>query len=114
MLNKNIATIFEGPCVSSVYAQELMGSVLTKPAVSLFNYLRISDNLFSIQNKPNLYFFKNISAEITFKGTGDPDKCREIVNRIFPVKSCTQSPCMFNNVYRPELRGKFIVSQKKK
>ncbi|KAM7540324.1 hypothetical protein Aperf_G00000028810 [Anoplocephala perfoliata] len=82
-LSKNTSTIFEWPCVSSEYAQELMGSVLTKPAA--------------------------IPEKITFKGTGDPDKCREIVDGIFPVKSCTQSPCMFNNVYRPELRGNFIA-----
>ncbi|KAL5967898.1 Ectonucleoside triphosphate diphosphohydrolase 1, partial [Taenia solium] len=77
--------IFGEQCVSSKYATTLVGSSLV----------------------PN----KNLSENVTLKGTGDPEKCREIVEKIFPAKTCSQEPCIFHGIYRPNLRGTFHVSQ---
>ncbi|VDD74812.1 unnamed protein product [Mesocestoides corti] len=73
--------IFTEPCVKSKYAVELIGSELI----------------------PNTA----LPEEITLVGTGDPDQCRQFVQKMFPSKACAQSPCMFQGVYRPPLHGKF-------
>ncbi|KAM3173426.1 hypothetical protein ACTXT7_012529 [Hymenolepis weldensis] len=86
-MGKNItietAPIFDDQCVTGMYASDLVGSALTKPA-------GLPDN-------------------IAFHGTGDPDKCREFVRMMFPCKTCSQTPCMFGDIYRPELRGNFFA-----
>ncbi|KAH9285738.1 Ectonucleoside triphosphate diphosphohydrolase 1 [Echinococcus granulosus] len=73
--------IFAEQCVSSKYADVLVGSAL--------------------------FPHKDLPENVTFKGTGDPSKCREIVEKIFPTKVCSQEPCIFHGIYRPNLRGNF-------
>ncbi|KAL5111218.1 Ectonucleoside triphosphate diphosphohydrolase 1 [Taenia crassiceps] len=73
--------IFGEQCVSSKYADTLVGSSLV----------------------PNA----NLPKEVTFKGTGDPVKCRGIVEKLFPTRACSQEPCIFHGIYRPDLRGNF-------
>nr|CDS15877.1 ectonucleoside triphosphate diphosphohydrolase [Echinococcus granulosus] len=59
--------IFAEQCVSSKYADVLVGSAL--------------------------FPHKDLPENVTFKGTGDPSKCREIVEKIFPTKiSASTSP----------------------
>ncbi|VDL25489.1 unnamed protein product [Hymenolepis diminuta] len=86
-MDKNItietAPIFDDQCVTGTYASDLVGSALTKPM--------------------------GLPSDITFYGTGDPDKCREFVRMMFPSKTCSQTPCMFGDIYRPALRGNFLA-----
>nr|CDS34725.2 ectonucleoside triphosphate diphosphohydrolase [Hymenolepis microstoma] len=80
----NAPPLFNDQCVSGGYAPDLVGSVLTKPA--------------------------NLPENVTFKGTGDPDQCRILVQTMFQTnKPCSQNPCMFGGIPRPDLRGKFYA-----
>ncbi|XP_042187617.1 ectonucleoside triphosphate diphosphohydrolase 3 isoform X2 [Callorhinchus milii] len=87
-------TTYESPCWPSGYNKtvsmdDLFGSLCTaskRPA----NY------------KPD--------DEITFKGTGNPAKCQELVYLLFDFEACAgKSYCSFDGIYMPKIRGKFMA-----
>ncbi|KAL7061885.1 hypothetical protein AAHC03_0597 [Spirometra sp. Aus1] len=77
------ATIFTAPCVTSKFAEQLIGSQINPPA--------------------------NMPPQVKIVGEGDPVKCSREVNKLFPSKGCTHETCSFNNVYQPPVRGKFFA-----
>ncbi|XP_049622363.1 ectonucleoside triphosphate diphosphohydrolase 3 [Suncus etruscus] len=57
--------------------------------------------------KPTNYKHDDI---ITFKGSGDPSLCRDMVAQLFDFKACQdQENCSFNGVYQPKVTGSFMA-----
>ncbi|BHF60607.1 hypothetical protein SprV_0100357200 [Sparganum proliferum] len=77
------ATIFTAPCVTSKFAEQLIGSQIKPPA--------------------------NAPAKIKIVGEGDSEKCSMEVKKLFPSRGCSHGTCSFNNVYQPPVRGKFFA-----
>ncbi|VDN96949.1 unnamed protein product [Rodentolepis nana] len=80
----NAAPLFDDQCIGGKYASDLVGSALQKPT--------------------------GLPDSITFTGTGEPDKCRAVVEKMFQSsKACSKEPCMFGGIPRPNLRGNFYA-----
>ncbi|XP_023676399.1 ectonucleoside triphosphate diphosphohydrolase 8 [Paramormyrops kingsleyae] len=50
------------------------------------------------------------AANVTFYGSSDPEKCSQLVQRLFNFSGCTFSPsCSFNGIYQPPVNGNFFA-----
>lgn len=50
------------------------------------------------------------NQSVSFRGTGDPGLCQEMVSLLFNLTACrNQEDCPFDRVHQPKVKGNFVV-----